>query len=81
MDDIGISTYLSTKQCDIKSRALHWVFIPMPMPMPTRAQGSWVGMGAILLVMLQFEIHRRNLNSMGGHGWAHVMLWVGIGRC
>jgi hypothetical protein len=19
------------------------------------------------------------LNSMGGHGWAHVMLWVGMG--
>ena len=49
MDDIGISTYLSTKQCDIRSRALHWV--PMPM-------SFWVGMGAILLiislVMLQF---------------------------
>jgi hypothetical protein len=21
----------------------------------------------------------RNLNSMGGHGWTHVMLWVGMG--
>jgi hypothetical protein len=21
----------------------------------------------------------RNLNSMSGHGWAHVMLWVGMG--
>ena len=31
-------------------RALHWV----PMPMPTHAHGFWVGMGAILLVMLQF---------------------------
>ena len=48
MDDIGISTYLSTKQCDIRSRALHWV----PIPMPTHVHGFWVGMGAILLVIL-----------------------------
>ena len=30
------------------SRALHWV----PIPMPTHAHGFWVGMDAILLVML-----------------------------
>ena len=53
MDDIGISTYLSTKQCDIRSRALRWV--PIPMPMPTHAHGFWVGMNVILLFM-------------GGHG-------------
>ena len=38
MDDIGISTYLSTKQCDIASRALHWV----PMPMPMGFGWAWV---------------------------------------
>ena len=52
VDDIGISTYLSTKQCDIRIRALHWV---------------WVGMGAILLVMLQFLNTRAQFE---GHGWA-----------
>ena len=40
------------------TKALHWVPIPMPMPMITHAHGFWVGMGAILLiillVMLQF---------------------------
>ena len=44
---------------------------------------SWVGMGAILLViilvMFQFLNTWQNLNSMGGHGQAHVMLWVGMG--
>ena len=36
MDDIGISTYLLAKQCDIRSffvEALHWV----PMHLPTHA--------------------------------------------
>ena len=35
------------------TRALHWVPIPQPMLMPTHAQGFWVGMGAMLLVMLR----------------------------
>ena len=34
----------------VGSRAVHWV--PIPMPMPTHAHGFWVGMGAILLVIL-----------------------------
>ena len=40
----------------------------VPIPMFTHAHGLRVCMGAILLVM-------------GGHGCAHVMLWVGIGHC
>ena len=38
----------------------------MPMPITAHAHGFWVGMGAMLLFM-------------GGHGWAHVMLYVGMG--
>ena len=39
--------------------------------MPTHAHGFWVGMGEMLLVMLQI------LNSMGGHGWT----WVVVDGC
>ena len=27
-----------------------------------------------------FWVHGRNLNGMNGHGWTHVMLWVGMHR-
>jgi hypothetical protein len=34
-----------------------------------------------IIHITHFLIYGRNLNSMGGHGWTHVMLWVGIGHC
>ena len=49
----------------------------------THAHGFWVGMGAVfngnIIGNVTIFKYIGNLNSMGGHGWPHVMLWVGMG--
>ena len=44
MDDIGISTYISAKQCDIRSFFVEpYIGCPCP-PMPMGFGWAWVGM-------------------------------------
>jgi hypothetical protein len=52
---------------------------------PTKTWCRWVihitqfwYMGAIWIAWVAWVC---TYHAMGGHGWAHVMLWVGIGRC